>query len=152
MERNAPTIPTKADARTLTIQRRWLGAAAASVLLGTLVLAYTHLNGPICLSRTLLHIPCPGCGLTRSMVSIWRGHPILSLRYHPVGIPLFLACGWAVVRSILPTPFAGWAERIDAGFGRLSRPGSGTAIFAGLFVLWAIRLALWLTGSRVFLW
>src|SRR5256885_17256930 len=80
---------------------RWLGFAGASVLLGTFVLSLTSLHGPICLSRTLFHMPCPGCGLTRSFVSLWHGQVLLSLRYHPFGLPLFILCAAALVRGVL---------------------------------------------------
>lgn len=63
---------------------------AAIVLAGTLVLAYTGLHGPLCYFRFLTGLPCPGCGLTRSLESLWHGRLLLSIRYHPLGIPFFL--------------------------------------------------------------
>lgn len=129
-----------------------MGAASTAVLLGTLVLAYTPLHGPICLSRTLLHMPCPGCGLTRSMSAIWRGEILLSLRYHPIGLPLFLACLWGVVRALLRTPFHGILAQFESLAERFARPSSATLVFAFMVALWAVRMGLWYSGSRLFLW
>jgi hypothetical protein len=49
---------------------------------------------PVCPSATLLHVPCPGCGMTRAMFAAFRGHFAESWHYHPlalVAVPLLLA-------------------------------------------------------------
>ena len=40
----------------------------------------------------LFHIPCPGCGLTRSMILLFQGKWLESIRYNVLGIPLFVCC------------------------------------------------------------
>ena len=41
-----------------------------------------------CPSHVLLHMDCPGCGLTRSIVSLAHGQWRQSLAFHPVGVAL----------------------------------------------------------------
>ena len=43
-----------------------------------------------CLIKTIFHISCPGCGLTRSITSLLDLHILDSLYYNILGIPLFL--------------------------------------------------------------
>jgi len=44
-----------------------------------------------CPLHMLFGIPCPGCGLTRSVSSALHFEFIKSLQYHPLGIPALLA-------------------------------------------------------------
>lgn len=43
-----------------------------------------------CLFKKLSHIPCPGCGLTRSFLSIFKLDLLSCLKYNLLGLPLFL--------------------------------------------------------------
>lgn len=50
----------------------------------------------ICLSRRLLHLPCPGCGLTRASAHLAKGEWGAALADHPL-VPVLaaeLALGW----------------------------------------------------------
>lgn len=38
--------------------------------------------------RRACHIPCPGCGLTRSFNALWHGNFSASFHYHPLALPL----------------------------------------------------------------
>jgi hypothetical protein len=42
-----------------------------------------------CVSRYVFGLPCPGCGLTRSFVSLAHGDLVESLRFNPAGVLLF---------------------------------------------------------------
>ncbi|MBS0264649.1 MAG: DUF2752 domain-containing protein [Planctomycetes bacterium] len=44
-----------------------------------------------CLTRTVLHIPCPGCGLTRSYIFLAQGDWNASWQMHKLGWLLALA-------------------------------------------------------------
>ena len=44
----------------------------------------------ICPFFNIFKIPCPGCGLTRSIKSILSGHIIEGMKYNVLGIPLIL--------------------------------------------------------------
>jgi len=39
----------------------------------------------LCFFHWLTALDCPGCGLTRSMISFFSLHPKLSFQYHPLG-------------------------------------------------------------------
>lgn len=67
------------------------------ILLGCLILKPPKNESPnvrigniplpgICTFRSLTGIPCPGCGLLRSMVSAMHGEVARSLKYHRLGL------------------------------------------------------------------
>jgi hypothetical protein len=66
--------------------------AAGIILSVSLALAVTGIPGPPCLFRALYGIPCPGCGLTRSLLALWHGDLRAAVLYHPLGAPLFFVC------------------------------------------------------------
>lgn len=47
--------------------------------------------GIACLSRALLHVECPLCGMTRSFVALAHGDLRAALGFHPAGPLLFVA-------------------------------------------------------------
>ncbi|HEV8582380.1 MAG TPA: DUF2752 domain-containing protein [Thermoanaerobaculia bacterium] len=51
----------------------------------------------ICLSRRLLHLPCPGCGMTRAFAHLAKGEWSAALRDHPLSpvVAVELIAGWA---------------------------------------------------------
>ena len=63
-----------------------------------------------CLSRLLWHVPCPGCGLTRSLVRVAHGDLVGAWRQHRVGPILYLFCLLQVVFRVwlLFRPAAFW--------------------------------------------
>jgi Protein of unknown function (DUF2752) len=80
---------------------RWLLAG----LTGLAGLAVLHVwvpsddpAGAVCLSRRLLHLPCPGCGMTRALAHLAKGEWSAAVKDHPLApvVALELALGWAV--------------------------------------------------------
>lgn len=71
-----------------------------------------------CLAKTLFHIDCPGCGLTRSFISLARADWSGAWNYNHVGWLLALAC-------VMQIPYRTWclttgrtlASRLSAIFG-----------------------------------
>jgi hypothetical protein len=41
---------------------------------------------PVCTFRRTTGLPCPGCGLTRSLTEIIHGHIASGFEYHPLGL------------------------------------------------------------------
>lgn len=92
----------------------------------------------MCHFRSMFHLPCPGCGLTRAFISMGHGRLIDAWYYHPVGVFFYLI----VVAQI---PFQSWQLwRARRG---MSPTQLGTApqwiwgllVFAAL-LQWVVRL------------
>ena len=49
-------------------------------------------NIRICPFYYFFKIPCPGCGLTRSIIELLKGNFVKSLEYNILGILVFLGC------------------------------------------------------------
>lgn len=116
---------------------------AACVLAVPLVLSHTHLPGPPCLFRLMTNLPCPGCGITRSLKAIWHGDLLTAFRYHPLGPPLFLCCALLLVALLLRR-----APQLSLAVQRRLVPGIGVLLIG----TWLLRLTLHLSGNRFFLW
>lgn len=43
-----------------------------------------------CLFYGLFHVPCPGCGITRSLICLVKGDVTGSLNYNPIGIGIVI--------------------------------------------------------------
>ncbi len=57
--------------------------------------------GPIfCGFRRLTELPCPGCGLTRSVVTLGNGDLVGAFDHHPLGV-VFMAVLGAIILSWL---------------------------------------------------
>lgn len=54
-----------------------------------------------CLFHALTGLYCPGCGGTRAIKALLKGHPVISLMYHPV-VPYCALVGiWFVVSNLI---------------------------------------------------
>ena len=79
--------------------RLWLLAGLAGLAGLAIFHVWTPANDPataICLSRRLLHLPCPGCGMTRAFAHLAKGEWSAALRDHPLSVvvALEIALGW----------------------------------------------------------
>src|SRR5262245_20347391 len=92
---------------------------------GLLLAGFTPPRGvgaTVCWIKAGTGLPCPGCGLTRSMSSAMRGMFAESWQFHPFGILIlgFFIC--AAVMSMAPVLRKALARYIDSrpeGFGRI---------------------------------
>lgn len=126
----------------ISLLTKWRLCAVA-VLLVTLALSYTHGDGPACLWKTFFHIPCPGCGITRSLESVWHGNFLMSFRYHPLGLPLFIACILFLIP--MPTLTGSWKSQFTSQ--RIA-----IAVLVIMLMVYFLRIVFNLTGSRFFIW
>lgn len=79
------TAATTGGAEPAALDRRLAAAALAVALLAPDALVS---HGPtLCLFRRATGLPCPTCGLTRSIHSAGRLRVRDSVAYHPLGIP-----------------------------------------------------------------
>jgi len=44
----------------------------------------------VCLIKQVIHIPCPSCGSTRSILSLLKGDLSASLKWNPIGLILIV--------------------------------------------------------------
>lgn len=148
-----PAIPLPASNNAPTVRSRmftrWFGKHTSRVAWLALMLAFflppRGIGFSLCWLRGEFHIPCPGCGLTRSLSCAVRGKFYESWLLHPFG-PFILVLFFAVaVVSLLPenkrTQLAAVMERHPRFFRTVS------VVFVTAFCLYGLlRALLQLTG------
>ncbi len=95
--------------------RRWFGRHTLWIAWVGLIIAVVHpphgLGMPICWGRLATGLPCPGCGLTRSLSCAVRGMFQESFAYHPFGVLVLVFFMLAAVVSVLSKPRRRWLAR-----------------------------------------
>lgn len=84
----ADLFPTTAPSRRGSWVRLVVGLAVLVALV--VAAAFYPFGGPGCGFRLVTGFPCPGCGMTRSMIHVAKGDLGASFAFHPLGIPLAL--------------------------------------------------------------
>jgi hypothetical protein len=92
-----------------------------------------------CTVATVLHRPCPGCGMTRAVRLLGAGHVEASLQMHPLAVPALAA--WMMFMAA--TVWATWTQGTPLAALKL-RLGRVTLIaivvvYVASAVLWALR-------------
>ena len=118
-------------------QREFAPPLLASAALVTFVVydrIFNVVDGPItCAFRALTGLPCPGCGLTRSVVALGNGELGHSIAEHPLGLAIVLLLFAVVVSWVVGVALNRAPRRV------LTR--RVLALFAfGFAVLWLARL------------
>ncbi|HJL17087.1 MAG TPA: DUF2752 domain-containing protein [Sandaracinaceae bacterium LLY-WYZ-13_1] len=116
-----------------------LGTLAPLGFLGALM----AFDVPVCPSKNLLGVPCPGCGLTRATEAMVTGDFVAMLRFHPMAPLLAPAVLFSLVRVTLVS--AGAVRTRRDPLGKLPNWfwGSVAAVLVGL---WVARIAGFLGG------
>ncbi|HWI57550.1 MAG TPA: DUF2752 domain-containing protein [Bacillota bacterium] len=74
----------------------WLGLLAAT-------LSPPHGSGfLVCWVQSATGVPCPGCGLTRSLSCGLRGRFLESWHYHPMGLLILALFAFTALQSLCP--------------------------------------------------
>ena len=126
-----------------------IGLIALGILVGgRFLLSDPHSNAPIHLSlpggneislfacpfRTLTGLPCPICGITRSVLLALRGDISASFRTHPLGLFVVLGAVFGILYGVL----ALWTPALpETGNRRLM----SWLIIAAIVAAWMISLA-----------
>jgi hypothetical protein len=103
------------------------------------------LNGPpFCPTALFLGIPCPGCGLTRATLALFRGDFRTAVGFHPlvfVLAPLFaVALGTSLLDYVRGGP-SGAPSRLATWFSQRARYGAALALLVVALGVWAARFA-----------
>jgi len=103
-------------------------------------------NLPVCQFKAMTHLPCLGCGLTRSFIAMAHLRLERAAFMHPAGIllfPLFLAvAGLLPLREEARERLARWAE---------NRPlvwNVYAGLIVGVFVIYGIGRVVWLLRAH----
>ncbi|NQT40979.1 MAG: DUF2752 domain-containing protein [Planctomycetes bacterium] len=89
---------------------------------------------PLCMSRSLFGVRCPGCGLTRSLICFFHGQWQASWELHRLG--------WLMAVAIVaqfPYRIAGLWRRIDYPLGQRFPKLFGTALIFLLVTVWLVE-------------
>jgi hypothetical protein len=89
----------------------------------------------------MLALPCPGCGLTRSITCISHLHFEKSLAYHPFGILIYLLFLANILLSITPERFNRGLRIAISQNERLAWAAYNTVIIS--FVAFGIGRMIW---------
>ena len=94
--------------------------------------------GDICPFRTFTGLPCPLCGMTRSLLCFVQGNWIEAMRWHPLGISLGMAIAASLVIWLI-----GQANLITlvSQYLPISVRTSGLLLIALVYGTWILRLA-----------
>lgn len=94
----------------------------------------------VCVFKNLTGLPCPGCGLTRSMTAAVHGDFFLSWRFHRLGLVTVAYILLQFMISIVILAVWKWRRRLQRIAGHLN---NGLLVLGLLFfVNWAVNLAL----------
>ncbi len=79
-----------------------MGIAGAIIILAfpyVIMLTNPHveMSQSFCPMKMLTGLPCPGCGITKSLVFAYQGDVYKSISYHILGFPAIIACIIAIV-------------------------------------------------------
>lgn len=87
----------------------------------------------VCLIQYLFNEPCPGCGITRSVLALLQGDFVRAWAFNPIGPLLFLAMVIQVPLRALVLSDPGWSDAAVAA-GRWIAGG----VMMGLVVHWML--------------
>jgi hypothetical protein len=120
------------------LRPRVLALAIAAVGAAQIVSSYFDTGIP-CAFHWMTGIPCPGCGLTRSILALMQGRLEDSLLLHPMGPLLFLGLAAALLTGIMPRAMRG---RVIGAIAAIEAR-TGITLWLGvlLMVVWVVRLS-----------
>jgi hypothetical protein len=88
-----------------------------------------------CLLKKILGIPCPGCGISHSLMSVFKFDLAKAWFFNPAGIAVALLFCYQIVAR----PVAIALPRADVVVSSISRYASNFSVVL-LFVVWAYRV------------
>ena len=111
------------------VRRDWNNYKIGLLIAAAVIVVASLLGHGVCPSRELLGLPCPGCGITRSILLILQGRFRESWQLQPFGYAwLALAVVFAADRYVLESRQRVWKMLL-------------TVICVGMIVLYLYRMA-----------
>ena len=110
-----PVITIKQNAKQVTLEGQLFRAGLVILAVGCFAVAFyfgivlKYFEMPPCIFSTYFRMYCPGCGGTRAVEALFRGHLLESAWYHPIVLyTVFVFGGFMLTQGM---------ERL--GFGRV---------------------------------
>lgn len=130
---------------------RPLGLLGLAGLLIGLAMPPTGIGPSYCGMQRSMGVPCPGCGLTRSVSSVLHGQIAWAYHYHPFGLAFVAGMLVLGVGALLPTR---WRNPVIERLGRYDNVlGWLFLIFcAGLLLFGIYRIAMVMQGNPDYIW
>lgn len=129
-------------ASLLRDRRVSLGVAAVAAVQVAGVAA--GVGGWPCPVKSALGIPCPGCGLTRACIALFRGEFAAAFGLHAFAPVLLLGLAALAVAGLLPAARREAFASLVARFER--RTKASYVFFVALLLYWSVRV-LFLPGA-----
>ena len=113
------------------------GALASVLAVAAFLPVDNPLRIPLCALKRFSGIPCPTCGMTRAFCNAVQLHWKASLLWHPLGIPVALAC-LAGALWLGAEAFRG--RNLKAEWRTRMAPPLAVLGFGGILTTWVLRL------------
>jgi hypothetical protein len=112
--------------------------SSAAIVGGVLLLGFVDVGHVphVCLFKLIFRVPCPGCGIIRSLSAFSRGDLLLAWHANPVGPALAVY----IVSQMPGRAAAILCLRTESFAGKYSLYG-GKTLTIGLVVMWLLRIA-----------
>lgn len=120
------------------LRDRRLASAISGVAALQLILGLFHLPGWVCPFFQGLGIPCPGCGLTRAAVSLFRGDWKQAITMHAFAPVLLIALAIISFCVVAPRNQSAYVAAKTELFERYT--GITNVLLFGLILYWLARL------------
>lgn len=139
-EPTAPPPPIQRRADPATERRGMWARLAVLTVTAAIGLAIAYVIGlppfPTCAFKIASGHPCPGCGMTRSVVNLAHADVLTSLRFHPLGVVM----AGGLVAGILGA-LIGLVRGTDPVWELVERRGSWLfgSFLVALLGIWVVR-------------
>jgi len=125
--------------------------ALAGVTIGAFILNPTGNGLSFCGLQRTAGVPCPGCGLTRSVTSFLHGHLAWSWHYNPLGPLVAVGMLLVAIGAVLPASWRKSAiERLSPHERRLGWFLMALCVILLAHGIW--RIVLVATGNADYAW
>ncbi|MBX3315636.1 MAG: DUF2752 domain-containing protein [Phycisphaeraceae bacterium] len=112
---------------------------AAALLVVAAISPADGLGINVCIMRATMDLPCPGCGVTRSMTLLTRGRFAESWHMHPLGGPILVALMFIALSGLVPEAWHRGDNRLRGATRAVGRTAAA-GLLALMALLWGWRL------------